>query len=83
MLPDTTNPKISVSLPGPERARAEKLTIRLEGGAATTIVRTAVLVPVIFVAWMVTRDVPPEVGVPVMAPVRGLTVRPAGSPVAV
>ena len=81
-LPETTKPTVSAWLPGPDKARAEKFTIRLEGPAAIEIVSTEVVVPRALVALSVTLDVPAIVGVPLIAPVRGLRVRPAGRPVA-
>ena len=50
---------------------------------ATTILKVAVLVPAVFEAVSVALVVPATVGVPVIAPVRTLSVRPAGRPVAV
>src|ERR1041384_6210519 len=82
LSPATTKPTMSVASPGPERARAEKLTIRLAGCAATVIVTVAVVVPPALVACNVTTNVPATVGVPLISPVRGFKVRPAGRPVA-
>ena len=45
-------------------------------------VRVAVPVPVTLVAPRVTLEVPAAVGMPLIAPVEGLTERPAGRPVA-
>src|SRR4051812_24817482 len=78
-LPATTKPMISAWSPGPDSARTEKLTIRLP---SATIVNVAVLVPMLFDAPIVTTEVPEMIGVPVIAPVVVLSVRPAGSPTA-
>jgi hypothetical protein len=47
------------------------------------MVKVAEVVPDVFVAVTVTVETPAAVGVPLIAPVRGSSVRPAGSPVAV
>src|SRR5580658_9601203 len=78
-LPSTTKPTISESAPGPEMARAEKFTMRLE---RIVMVNVAVVEPEPFVAVIVTVKVPHVVGVPVITPVVELIVRPGGSPVA-
>lgn len=53
-------------------------------GLATVMVResVAVVVPPAFVAPIVTLEVPVAVGVPLIAPVLVLTLKPAGNPVA-
>jgi hypothetical protein len=45
-------------------------------------VRTPLPTPTEFVALIVTTDIPALVGVPLITPVAGLIVRPAGRPVA-
>jgi hypothetical protein len=52
------------------------------GAAATVIVRAFVPEPVALVALRVTAEVAAVVGVPEITPLVALTVRPAGSPVA-
>jgi hypothetical protein len=47
------------------------------------MVRVVELEPTLFVAVIVTAKVPDAVGVPLIAPVEELSVRPGGSPVAV
>ena len=51
--------------------------------AATVMVSVAVPVPEAFVALSVTTETPATVGVPLIAPVVVLRVRPSGRPVAV
>ena len=50
--------------------------------AATVMVKVWVSLPVLLVALSVTTETPAAVGVPLMAPVRVLSVKPAGRPVA-
>jgi hypothetical protein len=52
------------------------------GAAATVIVKALVAEPTAFVALRVTAEVAAAVGVPEITPLVALTVRPAGSPVA-
>ncbi len=52
------------------------------GAAATVIVRAFVAEPAALVAFMVTVEVAATVGDPEITPLVALTVRPAGSPVA-
>jgi hypothetical protein len=52
------------------------------GAAATVIVRILVAEPTELVALRVTAEVAAAVGVPEITPLVALTVRPAGSPVA-
>jgi hypothetical protein len=52
------------------------------GAAATAIVRILVAEPTELVALRVTAEVAAAVGVPEITPLVALTVRPAGSPVA-
>ena len=52
------------------------------GAAATVIVNVFVAEPVALVALRVTAEVAAAVGVPEITPLVALTVRPAGSPVA-
>jgi hypothetical protein len=52
--PETTKPTIRVSLAGPDMARAEKFMIWLKPNGAISIVTVDVLVPVGFVAVIIT-----------------------------
>lgn len=52
-------------------------------GGLIVIVRVIVPVPPAFVAPKTTADVPVTVGIPVIAPVEELILRPAGNPAAV
>ena len=57
--------------------------IGAEEAGATVMVRAWVSLPALFVALRATTEMPAVVGVPLIAPVRELRVRPAGRPVAV
>jgi hypothetical protein len=83
LLPETTKPMMSVLLPTPETARAEKFAMRAYCCEAIENVTVEVVVPEPFVAVIVTVKVPDAVGVPVIAPVAVLRTRPGGRPVAV
>ena len=52
------------------------------GAAATVIVRVLVAEPPALVAFMITVEADAAVGVPAISPLVALTVKPAGSPVA-
>jgi hypothetical protein len=52
------------------------------GAAATVIVKALVAEPAVLVALRVTAEVAAAVGVPEINPLVALTIRPAGSPVA-
>ena len=55
----------------------------IDGGVGSTVMtKVAEPVPVILAALMLTLVVPVALGVPVMAPLLVLTLRPAGNPVA-
>ena len=55
----------------------------IDGGVGSTVItKVAEPVPPAFVALMLTLVVPVALGVPVMAPLLVLTLRPAGNPVA-
>ncbi len=66
-LPETTKPTINVSLPVPEKARAEKLTMWLNANGAIAMVTVAAQVPVPLVAVMAVAYVPAVVGVPLIS----------------
>ena len=55
-----------------------KETVVITGGAAITIFRGFVILPVVFVALTVKLDVPIVVGVPVIAPDVSFKLKPAG-----
>ena len=59
---------------------ARELLITGKGGLLTVITSVADPVPALFVADMVTLDVPAVVGVPVIAPVDVLMPSPPGNP---
>ena len=60
--------------------RADTLMME-ETGAITSVMRE-VPVPLLFVALSATTETPAFVGVPLIAPVAGLSVSPAGRPMA-
>jgi hypothetical protein len=83
LLPETTKPMMSVSLPTPETALAEKFAMRAYCCEAIENVNVEEVVPEPFFADIVTVKVPDEVAVPVIAPVAELSTRPGGRPLAV
>ena len=71
-------------MPAPALNQAVKpeVTGSKDGAVLTVSVSVADPVPAAFVALMVTVKLPATVGAPKIAPVLGLTVNPAGNPVA-